>query len=368
LYVLPLAMKVMRFSKDISLWIIAGLSPLLTLMSWLLLRDVFEYTFPKAFYLLFLSIPAALLYMRMRDRSDLPMHSPASSLFVSGNILWSWVVGLPFLLRTGVFICVVFVLARPQSKTSIENLTREGIDIVLSLDVSGSMLSMDFKPNRLEVSRDVAMEFVSERPFDRIGIVSYEGQSFTQVPLTSDHRVVNNSLKSLNTGMLESGTAIGMGLATAVSRLKNSEAISKVIILLTDGVNNAGQVKPLDAARIAEAFGIRVYTIGIGTMGRAQSPVRQLPDGSYVFEMVEVQIDEDVLKEISAITGGRYFRATSAGKLREIYKEIDELEKTKFNVSQFHNKTEEYLSFAFSALLLLLVEWIARHTLLRNVV
>lgn len=357
----------MKINRDISLWAVAILSPVFALLSWLLLKDSFEFMFPKAFYLLYLSVPAAFSYMLMRDRSDVSMQSPSSSLFTSGRSFWSWITGIPFLLRTGVFICLVFVLARPQSKTSVENLTREGIDIVLSLDVSGSMLSMDFNPNRLEVSREVAMDFVNERPFDRIGLVSYEGQSFTQVPLTTDHRVVNNALKSLNTGMLESGTAIGMGLATAVSRLKNSEAVSKVIILLTDGVNNAGQVKPLDAARIARAFGIRVYTIGVGTTGRAKSPVRQLPDGSYLFDWVDVQIDEEVLQEISAITGGRYFRATSADKLREIYREIDELEKTKFNVSQFHNKTEEYLSFAFSALLLLLLDWILRSTLFRNV-
>ena len=203
-----------------------------------------------------------------------------------------WIPLVPDGMRTLALGLIVLVLARPQSSSSIENMTREGIDIVMAMDASASMLSKDFRPNRLEAAKAVASEFVEDRPFDRVGVVVYEGESFTQVPLTTDHRVVQDGLNALETGRVEGGTAIGMGLATAVNRLRKSDAKSKVVILITDGENNSGQIEPQDAAQLARLESIRVYTVGVGTIGRAKSPVRQRPDGSYIFDWVEVNIDE----------------------------------------------------------------------------
>jgi len=331
-------------------------------------KDQFEYASPHYFWLLLL-IPllSIFYYFRNQKLKGTIQSAGFSNLPKQKGISYGLTRHLPFFLRMIAIAVFIIAICRPQSKTSYENLTKEGIDIILSMDLSASMLSQDFKPNRLESSKDVALEFVNDRPDDRIGVVVYEGESFTQVPLTSDHKVVNNALSSLNTGLLEGGTAIGMGLATAISRLKDSNAKSKVIILLTDGVNNSGQVKPIDAAKIAKAFGIRVYTIGVGTTGKAKSPTRILPDGSYLFDWVEVKIDEDVLKEIADITGGEYFRATTKEKLRDIYKEIDDLEKTKFNVTQYSQKTEEYFRFALMGLLLLVGDFIIRTLVLKSI-
>jgi len=277
-----------------------------------------------------------------------------------------WIPLVPDGLRTLALGLIVLVLARPQSSSSIENMTREGIDIVMAMDASASMLSKDFRPNRLEAAKAVASEFVEDRPFDRVGVVVYEGESFTQVPLTTDHRVVQDGLNALETGRVEGGTAIGMGLATAVNRLRKSDAKSKVVILITDGENNSGQIEPQDAAQLARLESIRVYTVGVGTIGRAKSPVRQRPDGSYIYDWVEVNIDEPTLKSIAQETGGRYFRATSGDKLKEIYTEIDALEKTRFNVFRYNKKTEEFAWFGWSALLLLAAEALCRHVLFRS--
>lgn len=353
--------------KRISVISVILISIAMAFAAWQLFAEKYEYAFRPAFYLLLVVPLLGIWYFWRESKLEAKVETGSFGKFAPPSGFAEWTRHLPYLLRVAAIITSVFVLARPQSKTSYENLTKEGIDIVLSMDVSGSMLSMDFEPNRLEVSKDVALEFVAGRPDDRISLVSYEGESFTQVPLTTDHKVINNAIDRLNTGQLESGTAIGMGLATAVSRIKDSEAPSKVVILLTDGVNNAGQVKPLDAAQIAKAFGVRVYTIGIGTTGKAKSPVRILPDGSYLFDWVEVKIDEEILTQIADFTGGKYFRATSAGKLREIYAEIDQMEKTRFNVTQFNQKTEEYSWFAFFAVLLLLAEFIVRNFFLRSV-
>lgn len=333
----------------------------LAFLAWWQWKEDYEYASPGAFWLL-LILPLLSLHYFFFSKRMLPKVASSGMPQLpkkSFEPLWLQ-IHLPILLRLLVFSAFIFVLARPQSKTSYENLTKEGIDIVLSMDVSGSMLSQDFRPNRLESSKEVALEFVQDRPDDRIGLVIYEGESFTQVPLTSDHNVVKNAIAEIQTGMLEGGTAIGMGLATAISRLKDSDAKSKVIILLTDGVNNAGQVKPIDAAKIAKTFGVRVYTIGVGTTGKAKSPVRILPDGSYLFDWVDVKIDEEVLTEIAEMTDARYYRATSKEKLREIYKEIDELEKTKFNVTQYSQKTEEYMRFALIGIFLLLADVFVR--------
>ena len=232
------------------------------------------------------------------------------------------------------------------------------------MDISGSMLAEDLKPNRLEASKEVAMDFISKRANDRVGLVIFSGESFTQCPLTTDHNVLINLFKDVKSGMVEDGTAIGMGLATAVNRLKESDAISKVIILLTDGVNNKGVVAPFTAAEIAKKFGIRVYTIGVGTEGYAPYPF-QTPFGIQ-YQDVEVQIDEETLQNIATVTDGKYFRATNNSKLKEIYKDIDKLEKSKIEVTEFHKRSEEFNKFAIPALLLLVLGFILDKNLFKT--
>lgn len=261
---------------------------------------------------------------------------------------------------------LIVALARPQSKTSWKNITTEGIDIVLAIDISASMLAKDFKPNRMEAAKEVAKEFVEARPNDRIGIVIFSGESFTQCPLTTDHAIIKNLMGDIKTGMVADGTAIGMGLATSVSRIKDSKAKSKVIILLTDGVNNMGAVAPQTAADIAKAFGIRVYTVGVGTMGKALAPVAMYPNGQYVFDYVAVDLDEKMMSNIAEITGGKYFRATNNDKLLSIYKEIDRMEKTIIEERKHTRRTEEFFPFALIAGILLLLDFILNHTLLRS--
>lgn len=267
--------------------------------------------------------------------------------------------------RCLVIALLITVLARPQSASSWQDVTTEGIDIVLALDISSSMLAEDFKPNRLEASKEVAGEFINGRPDDRIGLVVFSGESFTQCPLTTDHDVLVNLFKDLKSGMIEDGTAIGLGLANAVNRLKDSKAKSKVIILLTDGVNNMGEIAPVTAAEIAKTFDIRVYTIGVGTLGKAPYPF-QTPFGIQ-YDNIDVEIDEGILKEVSSLTDGKYFRATDNKKLREIYKEIDAMEKSKIEVREYSKKKEEFLFFALLAGFLLLAEIIIRNTLLRTI-
>lgn len=261
---------------------------------------------------------------------------------------------------------LIVVLARPQSRSSWKDVKTEGIDIVMSLDISGSMLARDFKPNRLEAAKSVAQDFIDSRPNDRIGLVIFSGESFTQCPLTSDHAIIKNLFADIQTGMVKDGTAIGNGLATAVTRVKDSKAKSKVVILLTDGVNNQGSVAPITAAEIAKAFNVRVYTIGVGTRGKALSPIAMYPDGSYQYGYVDVTIDEESMTEIADMTGGKYFRATDNKKLKEVYKEIDRLEKTIFEEKNFTNKAEHFLPFAISAALLLLIEFLFKNTFLKT--
>jgi Ca-activated chloride channel homolog len=271
----------------------------------------------------------------------------------------------PFVLRLAVVSLLIIAIARPQSSAKGQNVETEGIDIVLAMDISGSMLAEDFKPNRIEASKKLAVEFIESRPNDRIGLIVFSGESFTQCPLTTDHEVLKNLFTAIKSGMVLDGTAIGLGLSTAVSRLKDSEAKSKVVILLTDGVNNAGSVAPLTAAEIARTFGIRVYTIGVGTYGFAPYPV-QTPFGIQ-YQNLEVQIDEDVMKQIAQMTNGRYFRATSNTKLQEVYNEIDKLERTKIFVTEFRRYSEEFYPFAIAAALLLLLELMLRYTVLRSI-
>jgi len=272
---------------------------------------------------------------------------------------------LPQILNIIAICLLIIALARPQSSTNWEESTTEGIDIVLSMDISGSMLAEDLKPNRLEASKNVAVNFISKRVNDRIGLVIFSGESFTQCPLTTDHNVLINLFKDVKSGMVEDGTAIGMGLATAVNRLKDSDAISKVIILLTDGVNNKGVVAPFTAAEIAKKFGIRVYTIGVGSEGYAPYPF-QTPFGIQ-YQDVEVQIDEETLQNIATVTDGKYFRATNNSKLKEIYKDIDKLEKSKIEITEFHKRSEEFSSFAIPAFLILLFGFILEKTYLKQI-
>ncbi|MEM9820253.1 MAG: VWA domain-containing protein [Bacteroidota bacterium] len=271
------------------------------------------------------------------------------------------------LLRLLALGALIIALARPQETLKEEEINAEGIDIVLVMDLSSSMLAQDFKPDRLEVSKSVAAEFVSKREHDRMGLAVFAGEAFTQCPLTTDHKVVKDFLANLKCGILEDGTAIGMGLATAVNRLKDSEAKSKVVILLTDGDNNAGYVKPLTAAEIAREFDVKVYTIGVGSRGKALAPVSRRSDGKYIFGMATVQIDEALLQKIANMTGGRYYRAESAQKLELIYDEIDKLEKTEIEVTSIKRYSEEFYRFALAGLLLLLLEILLRYTVFRTI-
>jgi Ca-activated chloride channel family protein len=260
---------------------------------------------------------------------------------------------------------LIFVLARPQKTDKFQNSTTEGIDIILTLDISGSMLARDFKPDRLEASKNVATEFISGRPYDRIGLVVFSGESFTQCPLTTDHAVLINLMREIKSGMIEDGTALGNGLATAVNRIKDSKAKSKVIILLTDGVNNRGEIAPSTAADIAKTFGVRVYTIGVGTQGTAPYPVQTVY--GMQFQDMPVEIDEALLKDIASKTGGKYFRATDNNKLIQVYSEIDKLEKSKIDVRQFQRKEEKFLLPSLIVLILLALEAFTRLTIYKNI-
>ncbi len=271
-----------------------------------------------------------------------------------------------FVLRIVGISSLIIAMARPQSSTSWQEVKTEGIDIVLALDISGSMMAKDFKPDRLSAAKENAMNFIEERPNDRIGLVIFSGESFTQCPLTTDHSVLKNLFADIKSGMIKDGTAIGMGLGTAVNRLRGSEAKSKVIILLTDGVNNSGDLSPMTAAKLAQGENIRVYTIGVGTIGQAPFPYQDM-FGNIQYQMVDVKIDEDLMKSIADMTGGKYFRATDENKLKDIYKEIDQLEKSKINSTEFRKHTELFFWYAFFGILLIVLEMALRYTLFRSV-
>ncbi len=328
-------------------------------MGWYTALPWFEYAFTPAFWGLLL-LPVLSVHYLITASEKKPSVA-FSSLDLLKKYESRWLRLRPhtvFSLKFAALWCCIMALARPQSKTDFEDSRVEGVDIVLALDVSESMLARDFEPNRLEAAKKVAEEFIGKRSNDRIGLVVFQAEAFTQVPLTTDHRVLSNVLRDVRTGLLESGTAIGLGLATAVNRLKESTARSKIIVLLTDGVDNRGAIRPLDAASLAETYGIRVYTIGAGTKGEALQPVARRPDGSFVYDRVKVEIDEEVLTEIARRTNGKYFRATSSEKLSAVYSEIDQLEKTKFNITQFSRRAEEYWRFLLPGLLALLVAWL----------
>jgi Ca-activated chloride channel family protein len=281
-----------------------------------------------------------------------------------------YLVHAPFLLRCLSFLMIVLVLCRPQTSNSWSDRTIEGIDIMLCLDISTSMLAEDLRPNRIEAAKKVAAEFIAGRPNDNIGLTIFSGESFTQCPMTTDHAVLLNLFENVSCdmvqrGLMDDGTAIGMGLANAITRLKDSKAKSKVIILLTDGSNNAGDISPLTAAEIAKSFGIRVYTIGVGTNGTARYPY---PVGGRIeYINIPVEIDEKTLASIARTTDGEFYRATNNAKLREVYQEIDKLEKTKMNVKQYSKRYEAFAPFALFACLFILLEILLRETILKKI-
>ncbi len=319
-------------------------------------------------FTLFALIPilGVAYFLKLRKQKASIRLSTTAFLPASQGEFIQWLKHLPFVLTLTALALLFMALARPQSSLSWQDVTTEGIDIVITLDISGSMRAEDLKPNRLEASKNVALEFIGSRPSDRIGLVTFSGESFTQSPLTTDHAVLKNLFKDIKFGMIEDGTAIGLGLATAVNRLRNSDAKSKVVILLTDGFNNQGSIPPLTAAEIAREFGVRVYTIGVGTKGLAPFPF-QTHFGTTAYQQVEVKIDEESMKEIAKMTGGQYFRATNNRSLEAIYEEIDSLEKSKIEVTEYRKKNEEFLPFALLAALLLLMEFGLKNTLLKTI-
>jgi len=321
---------------------------------------------PEFFYLFLLLIPIIIWYVWQHKKAGASIQFSSDMGFAKIPKSWKYYFRHSVFMFTILSLSfLIMALARPQSSNSWQNVTTEGIDIVIALDISSSMLAMDFQPNRLEAAKDVATKFISGRPNDKIGLVIFSGESFTQCPLTTDHATVINLFRNIQSGMIEDGTAIGNGLATAVARLKDSNGISKVVILLTDGENNRGEIAPITAAELAKTYGIRVYTVGIGTIGTAPYPV-QTPFGVQVRDM-KVDIDEPTLQQIAKITDGKYFRATDNNKLAEIYKEIDKLEKSKIDVKQYSKKEEQYLRYALAAALSLLLALFLKVTIFRNI-
>ena len=321
--------------------------------------------------MLLLIIPYLLWYMMYRKKSEPTMR--VSDTFVYRFAPKSWrvrLMPLQMLLRIAAFVLIVLVLARPQTNDSWQNKSVEGIDIMLAIDVSTSMLAEDLKPNRLDAAKQVAAEFISGRPNDNIGLTIFAGEAFTQCPMTTDHSSLLNLLQNVRTdiaarGLIQDGTAIGMGLANAVSRLKESKAKSKVVILLTDGSNNMGDLSPMTSAEIAKSLGIRVYTIGVGTNKVAPYPMPVAGGVQYV--NIPVEIDTKTLSDIASATDGDFYRATNTGELHEIYKEIDKLEKSKLSVTNFSKRYDAYQPFAAWAVAVLLVELLLRITVFRRI-
>ena len=322
--------------------------------------------FVNPWILLFGLLPVAWYVWRFFNKGNFDTTFTVSSsepienvISLRGRLIW-----LPDVLRLLGLLLLIIALARPQLTLKEEEVKAEGIDIMLAIDLSSSMLAKDFEPDRLEVSKEVAVDFVKKRPYDRMGLAVFAGEAFTQCPLTTDQNILTDFLESLAVGTLADGTAIGMGLATAVNRLKDSESKSKIVILLTDGVNNTGYIDPETASQIAEEYEVKVYTIGVGSQGNAMTPVNRRSNGQYIFRMSRVQIDEALLKEISKNTGGRYFRATDRDDLENIYAEIDRLEKTEIEVNVFKRYEDEFRNFLILGLILLFAELILRNTVL----
>ena len=326
-----------------------------------------DVTFKYSFILYFLAIIPIMMFWYWKRNKKMTPDITFSSLKIFNEIkptIKEKLVHLPFVLRSIAVALLIIALARPQSFATGENVYTEGIDIAVVLDISGSMLAEDFKPNRLEAAKDVIDEFIAGRTSDKIGLVVFSGKSFTQCPLTIDYSVLRNLLGEIKSGMIEDGTAIGLAIANGVNRLKDSKAKSKILILLTDGVNNAGEIDPITAANIAQTFGLRIYTVGVGTRGNAPYPF-QTPFGVQ-YQMVPVEIDEAILQQVADITDGHYFRATDNKKLEEIYKEIDKMEKTRVEITSYRNAKELFYNWALAGLLLLFTEIVLSRTYLRR--
>ncbi|MGZ3866592.1 MAG: vWA domain-containing protein [Bacteroidia bacterium] len=321
----------------------------------------------KDFFWLFLLLPVmiAWYFFRLKKQEAEIHYSSFENLGAIKTSYKAYLRHLILVFRLFAVSMIILVLARPQSRSSWKDVKTEGIDIVLSLDISYSMLAKDFKPNRLDAAKEVAKEFIDARANDRIGLVVFGGEAFTQCPLTTDHAVIKNLFNDVTAGMLAQGTAIGLGIADAVARVKDSKAKSKVVILLSDGVNNVGEIAPITAGEIAKTFGVRVYTIGVGTRGKALTPVAIYPNGQIQYDYIDVDLDEKTMSDIAEETGGKYFRATDKESLRTVYKEIDKLEKTIISEKSFSNKAEHFLPFALLAAFALLAEFLLRYLIVR---
>lgn len=321
------------------------------------------------FFWLFLLLPLAIVWYIFKQKEQTASLRISSAKGFGYNSILPKLKPILFVLRLLALSAIIVAIARPQTEDiSTRTKTTKGIDIVMAIDVSSSMLARDLKPNRLSALKKVAADFIKERPNDRIGLVVYAGEGYTKTPITTDKSIVLNALSEITYGQLDDGTAIGMGLATSVNRLKESTAKSKIIILLTDGVNNSGFIEPQTAADLAIEFDIKTYTIGLGTNGNALSPIAYNADGSFRYGMRQVEIDENLLKDIAGATGGRYFRATDNESLEEIYDEINKLEKTEVEEFKYYRYEEKFRFWALLALGLLLLEWILRNTLFRSFV
>jgi Ca-activated chloride channel family protein len=322
----------------------------------------------EAFYLFF-ALPVFIAWYIYKNKNR-EAEFNYSSLILLGKIKSSGRAKfrhILFVFRLITFSAIILIIARPQSRSSWKDIKTEGIDIVLCMDVSHSMLAKDFDPNRLESSKEVAIQFIDSRPTDRIGLVVFSGEAFTQCPLTTDHAILKNIISEVKTGQMADGTAIGLGLADAVSRVKESNAKSKVVILLSDGVSNIGEIAPLTAGEIAKTFGVKVYSVGVGSKGKAYTPVYIYPNGHIEFDYVDVEIDEVVMNKISEMTGGKYFRATDNKSLKKVYEEIDRMEKSVISERNYSNKAERFFVFALIASISLLLEFILKNTLFKSV-
>jgi len=317
-------------------------------------------------FLLILLIPYIMWYILKQRKNEASLQVSDTRVYAHTPKSYKiYLLHAPFILRIFAFVMIILILARPQTTNNWQNTETEGIDIMLAIDISTSMLAEDLKPNRLEAAKEVAAEFINGRPNDNIGLTLFAAESFTQCPLTVDHGVLLNLFQNIKCGLIEDGTAVGMGIANAATRLKDSKAKSKVIILLTDGSNNKGDISPLTAAEIAKSFGIRVYTIGVGTNGLAPYPYPTAAGVQYI--NVPVEIDEATLTQIAETTDGNYFRATSTSKLKEVYQEIDKLEKTKLNVKAYSKRQENYQPFALILFLCILGEVLLRNSILKKI-
>jgi len=324
-------------------------------------------SFENGWFLWFLLVIPLLIvyYIYRQGKASAPVTLSTAGFLAGGKKTFRhYLRHILFVLRLTAIAAVTVVIARPQNVDKWQSSSTEGIDIIMALDVSGSMLARDFNPDRLEASKNVATEFISGRPYDRIGLTVFSGESFTQCPLTTDHAVLINLLREVKSGIIEDGTAIGVGLATAINRIKDSDAISKVVILLTDGVNNTGSIDPVTAAEIAKTFGIRVYTVGVGSMGFADYPV-QTPFGMR-YQKMQVEIDEALLQRIAEMTGGQYFRAVDNTSLQRVYAEIDKLEKSKIETREHSKREEVFMPWALAAVILLGLELLLRYLLMKN--